>query len=100
MHASTVGFDVGFVLQSGYLGGLVLAASIQNFGGKMQMTGINSVVFVDIDETTSGNNPDIPARIEMDAWDLPLSLQVWHGHACGTGRHDGVDGSCRYPAKQ
>ncbi|MXW84072.1 MAG: PorV/PorQ family protein [Rhodothermaceae bacterium] len=75
MHASTVGFDVGFVLQSGYLGGLVLAASIQNFGGKMQMTGINSVVFVDIDETTSGNNPDIPARIEMDAWDLPLSFK-------------------------
>ena len=75
MNASTIGFDVGFVLQSGYLGGLVLAASIQNFGGKMQMSGINSVVFVDIDETTSGNNPDIPARIEMDAWDLPLSFK-------------------------
>lgn len=75
MNASTIGFDVGFVLQSGYLGGLVLAASIQNFGGKMQMSGINNVVFVDIDETTSGNNPDIPARIEMDAWDLPLSFK-------------------------
>ncbi len=75
MDASTIGFDVGFVLQSGYLGGLVLAASIQNFGGKMQMSGINNVVFVDIDETTSGNNPDIPARIEMDAWDLPLSFK-------------------------
>lgn len=75
MNASTIGFDVGFVLQSGYLGGLILAASIQNFGGKMQMSGINNVVFVDIDETTSGNNPDIPARIEMDAWDLPLSFK-------------------------
>jgi hypothetical protein len=75
MNASTIGFDVGFVLQSGYLGGLVLAASIQNFGGKMQMSGINNVVFVDIDETTNGNNPDIPARIEMDAWDLPLSFK-------------------------
>lgn len=75
MSASTIGFDVGFVLQSGYFGGLILAASIQNFGGKMQMSGINNVVFVDIDETTSGNNPDIPARIEMDAWDLPLSFK-------------------------
>ncbi|MCY4233413.1 MAG: PorV/PorQ family protein [Bacteroidetes bacterium] len=75
MTASTVGFDFGFVLQSEYLRGLILAASIQNFGGKMQMNGVNSVVFVDIDETISGNNPDIPARIEMDSWDLPLSFK-------------------------
>ena len=39
------------------------------------MTGVNSVVFVDIDETISGNNPDIPAHIEMDSWDLPLSFK-------------------------
>ncbi len=75
MTASTIGFDLGFVLQSEYLRGLVLAASIQNFGGKMQMDGVNSVVFVDIDETITGNNPDIPARIEMDSWDLPLSFK-------------------------
>ncbi|MCY3487813.1 MAG: hypothetical protein OXH34_05170, partial [Bacteroidetes bacterium] len=75
MTASTIGFDFGFVLQSDYLRGLIIAASIQNFGGKMQMTGVNSVVFVDIDETISGNNPDIPAHIEMDSWDLPLSFK-------------------------
>ena len=75
MTAGTIGFDFGFVLQSEYFGGLILAASIQNFGGKMQMSGINSVVFVDIDETITGNNPDIPARIEMDSWDLPLSFK-------------------------
>jgi len=75
MTASTFGFDFGFVLKSEYLRGLILAASIQNFGGKMQMTGVNSIVFVDIDETTSGNNPDIPAYIEMDSWDLPLSFK-------------------------
>lgn len=75
MTASTLGFDFGFVLKSEYLRGLILAASIQNFGGKMQMSGVNSIVFVDIDETISGNNPDIPARIEMDSWDLPLSFK-------------------------
>ncbi len=75
MSADAVGFDFGFVLQTQYLQGLTLAASIQNFGSKMQMGGVNSVVFVDIDETTSGNNPDVPARLEMDSWDLPLSFK-------------------------
>lgn len=75
MTASTIGFDFGFILQSEFLQGLILAASIQNFGGKMQMTGVNSVVFVDPDKTISGNNPNIPARIEMDSWDLPLSFK-------------------------
>ncbi len=75
MTASTIGFDIGFVFKSEYLRGLTLAASIQNFGGKLQMSGVNSIVFVDVDETTSGNNPNIPARIEMDSWDLPLSFK-------------------------
>ena len=75
MHATAIGFDFGFVLETDYLRGLTLAASIQNFGSKMQMGGVNSLVFVDIDETTSGNNPNIPARLEMDSWDLPLSFK-------------------------
>lgn len=75
MSADAIAFDFGFVLQTQYLQGLTLAAAIQNFGSKMQMGGINSVVFVDIDETTSGNNPDVPARLEMDTWDLPLSFK-------------------------
>lgn len=72
MSADAVGFDFGFVLQTAYFRGVQLAASIQNFGGKMQMAGVNGQVFVDIDDGNSGNNPNIPARIEMDAWDLPL----------------------------
>ena len=73
--ADAVAFDFGFVLETQYLNGLTLAASIQNFGGKMQMGGVNSQVFVDIDETNSGNNPDIPARLELGKWDLPLSFK-------------------------
>ncbi len=75
MNATAIGFDFGFVLETQYLQGLTLAASIQNFGSKMQMSGVNSLVFVDIDETTSGNNPNIPSRLEMDSWDLPLSFK-------------------------
>ncbi len=75
MDADAIAFDFGFVLETQYLNGLILAASIQNFGSKLQMSGVNSQVFVDIDETNSGNNPDIPARIELGRWDLPLSFK-------------------------
>ena len=75
MDATAVAFDFGFILETRYLNGMNIAASIRNFGGKMQMKGINGQVFVDIDRTTAGNNPDIPARIDMDRWDLPLAFK-------------------------
>ncbi len=75
MHAQTVAFDFGFYLETQYFRGLKIAASIQNFGGKLQMSGVNSVVFVDIDEDNAGSNSNIPARLEMEKWDLPLSFR-------------------------
>lgn len=75
MSASAVAFDFGFILETNYLNGMKIAASIQNFGGKMQMQGINGQVFVDIDDTNAGNNPNIPSRIEMARWDLPLAFK-------------------------
>ena len=75
MAASTLGFDFGFVLQTPFFQGIELAAAIQNFGGKMTMAGVNGQVFVDIDETNSGNNPNTPASIDMASWDLPLSFK-------------------------
>jgi hypothetical protein len=75
MGASTMAIDVGFVLDSQYLNGLKLAASITNFGGKMQMDGINGRIFTDIDPQDSGSNETLPARLEMDSWDLPLSFK-------------------------
>ncbi len=75
MAASTAAFDIGFILQSEYLNGLRLGASIMNFGGRMQMSGINTQVFTDVDPTSSGSNDGIPARIDTDEWDLPLSFK-------------------------
>lgn len=76
MSAETFAVDVGFLLKTQYLNGLTLGASISNFGGKMQMDGINSEYFLDIDPTSEGNNDDVPSRIYMDKWDLPLSFKV------------------------
>jgi hypothetical protein len=75
MSASTMAFDIGFVLESDYFGGLRLAASIMNFGGLMQMSGVNNRIFVDVDETYSGSNIAIPATIETGKWNLPLSFK-------------------------
>ncbi len=75
MSADAIAFDFGFVLETNYLNGLQLSASIMNFGQKMQMEGINVQVFVDVDESNSGNNPDVPGRIQLDSWDLPLSFK-------------------------
>ena len=75
MAASTMAFDVGFILNSNYFNGLKLAASITNFGGKMRMDGINGRIFTDIDPQNSGSNESLPARLETGRWDLPLSFK-------------------------
>ncbi len=76
MSASTFAFDLGFVLEMPYLNGAQLAASIQNFGGKMRMEGVNARVFVDPDEGSTGNNPAVPGQYQTARWDLPLSFRV------------------------
>lgn len=76
MSAQTFALDMGFLLKTQFLNGLTIGASISNFGGRMQMDGINAEEKIDIDRTSEGNNDDIPARIYMDKWDLPLSFKV------------------------
>lgn len=76
MSAQTFAFDFGFILKTNYFNGMKIGASINNFGGKMQMDGINSQVFIDIDEQSEGNNDNVPTRLYTDEWDIPLSFKV------------------------
>ncbi|MBE79750.1 MAG: hypothetical protein CL670_11390 [Balneola sp.] len=75
MSAETFAFDFGFTLLTDYLNGMKLGATISNFGGSMQMGGINAEYLIDVDETSEGNNESVPGRIFMDEWDLPLSFR-------------------------
>lgn len=75
MTAETFAFDFGFVLLTDYLNGASLGATISNFGGTMQMNGINSRYVIDIDPTSDGNNTNIPVNLFTDEWDLPLSFK-------------------------
>ena len=74
MSATGIAADFGISLDTGF-NGVLLAASIQNFGSKMQMGGINARRTIDIDEGTQGNNENITTEIEMDSWDMPLSFR-------------------------
>jgi hypothetical protein len=75
MKAQTMAVDFGFVLVTDYLNGATIAASIMNFGGKMRMDGVNSQIVVDVDPSNTGSSESIPARLRMDAWDLPIAFK-------------------------
>ena len=74
MSATGVAADFGISLDTGF-NGLTLAASIQNFGSKMEMGGINAQRFIDIDEGNGGNNENVTAELDMARWDMPLSFR-------------------------
>ncbi|SMO88666.1 PorV/PorQ family protein [Gracilimonas mengyeensis] len=75
MNANTVAVDIGLTLITDYINGLTLAASIQNFGGQMQMDGINVRDTYDPDENYEGNNERVFVRRETQEWKLPLSFK-------------------------
>ena len=69
--ASGMAVDVGFLYTTPFTG-LTMGMSISNFGTKMQMSGDDLLVKVDIDQTISGNNDQVNSRIETGRYDLPL----------------------------
>ena len=75
MTASAVAFDLGVLLQTDYAGGLRLGASISNFGGKMEMRGVNGAITVDLDPDREGNDEEVPADLRADRWDLPVAFR-------------------------
>jgi len=74
MSATGVAADFGINLDTGF-NGVRIAASIQNFGSKMQMGGINAQRFIDISEANAGNNENVTAELDMTEWDMPLSFR-------------------------
>jgi len=67
--------DLG-TLYNTVIEGLRVGASLSNFGSDMKMTGEDLLVYHDIDESQTGNNDRIFARMETDSWPLPLLFQM------------------------
>jgi len=55
--------------------GLKFGVSVTNFGEKMHMTGDDLTTLKDI-SPNYGNNPNIPASLSTDNFDLPLTLRI------------------------
>jgi hypothetical protein len=75
MTASAFAIDAGTTFKTDLFNGLVIGATISNFGTSMRLDGRDTRRFSPVDETKLGSNQSIPENIEMDSWDLPLSFQ-------------------------
>jgi hypothetical protein len=77
-HESATGFalDIGTLFRTDLFGGMVIGASMSNFGTPMQLAGRDTRQFISVDNAQLGTNSSIPSDIEMDSWDLPLIFQI------------------------
>ena len=73
-RASGIALDIGPLFSTPY--GFKLGTSISNFGPKMNMSGDDLLVPVDVDETIEGNNESVTGFLSTDHIDLPLILRV------------------------
>jgi len=76
MSATGFAFDAGTLFRTDLFGGIVIGASISNFGTPMQLAGRDNRQYISVDNTQLGSNDRIPSDIEMDSWDLPLIFQI------------------------
>ncbi|MCL5028188.1 MAG: PorV/PorQ family protein [Bacteroidetes bacterium] len=74
MNASAFAMDLGILYQLPWEN-IKLGMSILNFGSKLQMQGVDAIVFHDLDPSMAGNNDQIMADLHTKEWDLPLSLR-------------------------
>jgi len=74
--ADAFAVDVGTIFKTDLFGGMVIGASLSNFGTPMTLAGSDTREFLRIDPTKQGSTDQIPADIEMDSWDLPLRFQI------------------------
>ncbi len=73
--ANAIAIDLGTKYKTDFLGGMVIGATIYNFGSDMKMQGRDLRTFVDPDPISEGNNDRIPVNFETDSWSLPLNFQ-------------------------
>ncbi|MDZ7338110.1 MAG: PorV/PorQ family protein [candidate division KSB1 bacterium] len=75
MSSSAVALDIGTFFRSKFRD-LKIGVCMSNFGTKSRMEGRANLLYVDPDRTIEGNNDQIRAALEVNRWDLPLSLKI------------------------
>ena len=78
--ASAVAFDLGAIVETGFFTwsgeGLKIGMSISNYGSKLKYDGIDLKQPVDISPEDQGNFKYVPARFEVQGWELPLIFRI------------------------
>lgn len=75
MKATAFALDVGTVFTTDLFNGFRIGATLTNFGTTMQLSGRDTRTFHRIDPNKVGSNDRIPENIEVDSWNLPMSIQ-------------------------
>lgn len=76
MNANAVAIDAGTLFKTDLLGGMVIGASISNFGTALTLAGRDTRKFGRVDDTKLGSNERIPYDVNLDSWDLPLLFRI------------------------
>jgi len=74
--ASAFALDVGTSFRTDLIGGLIIGATLSNFGTAMQMAGRDTRTVISVDPTKMGSNSQIPVNVELNSWALPLLFQI------------------------
>jgi hypothetical protein len=74
--ASAFALDFGTTFRTDLLGGLVIGASLSNFGTSMKLSGRDLRQFISVSPSQLGTNDRVPSQVEMDSWDLPLEVRL------------------------
>ena len=77
-HMSSVAFamDIGTEFRTDLFGGMVIGASISNFGTPMKLQGIDTRTYSSVDPSQLGTNDQVPYSIDLDSWSLPLLFRI------------------------
>ena len=81
--ASALAIDLGAIVNTKFLAqsdkpgdGLNIGMSISNYGTTLTYDGIDLKQSIDIEPDENGNYADIPARYELNGWELPLIFRI------------------------
>lgn len=76
MSSNAFALDFGTLFKTDLFGGLVIGASLSNFGTKMKLSGIDTRTYSSVAPQQLGTNSQIPYVIDLDSWYLPILFRI------------------------
>ncbi len=88
--ANNIAFDAGLLFVTDF-NGMRLGMSMSNFGGNLQLDGMDLYTPVDIDPADAGSNKTLVGKLKTDPWPMPLLFRV--GVAMDVVKNDFIRGT-------